>query len=93
MVAHACHPSYGGKPKIGDSNSRLAQAKCTRPYLQNSQSKDWRRGSSSRAPALQLQSPEFKTPFHYCQKNKKRNFSVIIVQGSGSFTPKRAERF
>jgi hypothetical protein len=32
-----------------------------RPHLQNNQSKlDWRRGSSSREPALQVWSPEFK---------------------------------
>jgi hypothetical protein len=29
----------------------------------------WERGSSSRAPALQVQSPEFK--LQYCKKKKK----------------------
>jgi hypothetical protein len=33
-----CHPSYGGKPKIGGWKYRLAWAKM-RPYLQNYQSK------------------------------------------------------
>jgi hypothetical protein len=39
------------------------QILCKTPYLQNNQSKiDWRCGSSSMALALQVWSPEFKTP-------------------------------
>jgi hypothetical protein len=41
-----------------------------RPYFQNNQSKkDWRCGSTGKAPALHVQSPEFKLQ---SQKKKKR---------------------
>jgi hypothetical protein len=41
------------------------------PHLQNNQSRmDWRCGSSSRTPALQAQSPEFKSQSH------KKNYHI-----------------
>jgi hypothetical protein len=53
------------KHKIAELRARPTQAKA-RPYLKNNQSKNgWKCGSSSRAPAWQVQSPEFKP--------KKRN--------------------
>jgi hypothetical protein len=36
MVASVCHPSYGEKHKIGESQSRLARQKA-RTYLKNNQ--------------------------------------------------------
>jgi hypothetical protein len=35
VLAYTCHPSYGRKYKIGESQSRLAWAKKAIPYLQN----------------------------------------------------------
>jgi hypothetical protein len=46
----------------------------TRPQLQNNQRKiDQKCGSSSRAPALQLQKPEFKHQAHQKKKKKKES--------------------
>jgi hypothetical protein len=66
--------------KSGESNSRLAQ-------LQYNQSKmDWRHGSSTRAPALKVQSPDFKTPVLPPQKKeRKRNtdiFHMVLIDDS-----------
>jgi hypothetical protein len=49
-----------------DYGSRPAPANNLQdPYFQNNQSKmDWRCGSRGRAPALQTQSPDFKTQTH-----------------------------
>jgi hypothetical protein len=62
-VAHTWNPSYLGGWNREDHSSRPAWANSSRdpPHLQNNHSKmDWRCGSSSSAPALHLQSPEFK---------------------------------
>jgi hypothetical protein len=49
-----------------------------RPHLQSKQIKmDWRYGSSSREPALQVQSPEFKLESH---KQTKRIEILFISQ-------------
>jgi hypothetical protein len=45
----------------------------TRPSLQNNQSKmDWKCDSSSRAPVLQVHSPEFQLKSHQNKKKKKK---------------------
>jgi hypothetical protein len=41
---------------------------------QENPSQSWRSGSSGKAPALQVWSPEFKA--HYCQKNRERKKSI-----------------
>jgi hypothetical protein len=60
-VGHTYNPSYLEGWHWEDRGLRPAQANSLRPHLQNNQSKmDWRCGSSSRVPALQVRSPEFK---------------------------------
>jgi hypothetical protein len=60
MVAYTCHPATAVSLKYEDHGSGWSRQK-VRPYLQNNQKrKDWRRGSSSRVPASQVQSSEFK---------------------------------
>jgi hypothetical protein len=63
LVAHAYDPSLLGKLRLGDSWFKASPSKqfMRPPHLQSNQSKiDWMCGSSSTAPSLQVQSPEFK---------------------------------
>jgi hypothetical protein len=54
---------HGSRPDGANSSRDL--------HLQNNQRKiDWRYGSSSRVPALQMQSPKFKPQSHSKQKTK-----------------------
>jgi hypothetical protein len=40
---------------------------------------DWRCGSSGRAPALQVQNPEFKRQSHQQNKTKTKNKPTLIT--------------
>jgi hypothetical protein len=64
LVTHTCHPSFLEGWDQEDHGLRPAWANSLRdPHLQNIQSKmGWRCGSSSRVAALQVRSPEFKSP-------------------------------
>jgi hypothetical protein len=76
LVAHAYNPSYLGRMRLGGSLFETNLGKYfPRPHLQNNQSKmDGRFVSSARASALQVQSPEFKTPI----PQKKKCSSPIV---------------
>jgi hypothetical protein len=65
-MAHAYNPNYLGDWDQEDSGSRSAQTNSSQdPYLQNNQGKmNWRYSSSSRVPALQAWSLEFKPQSH-----------------------------
>jgi hypothetical protein len=71
-VAHAYNLSYVGNCDQEDGGTRPGQANSLKDsHLQNNQSKmDWRCCSSSRAPTLQAQSPEFKHQFHQTKPSK-----------------------
>jgi hypothetical protein len=66
LVAHTYKPNYLGGWNQKDWGLRPAQAKCFQgPISKNNQSQmDWRYGSRNRVPALQAQSPEFKSQSH-----------------------------
>jgi hypothetical protein len=94
LVAHVSNPSYlGGWDQ--DCESRPAQANSSGdPHLQNNQSKmDERCGSSSRAPAVQVWSPQFKSQSYQkikikinCSYNSFSTFyeSQWIIEPDGS---------
>jgi hypothetical protein len=65
-MAHAWNPSYlGTEIRKIVVRGQPGQIVC-KTHLQNNQSKmDWRCDSSGGAPALQVQSPEYKSQFHY----------------------------
>jgi hypothetical protein len=70
MVVQACSPSCEG----GLSRLRPVWAKSTIPYLKNNESKnDWRFGSSSREPALQVQDRVQNS-----SNVKKKNHKVVL---------------
>jgi hypothetical protein len=72
-MAQTCNPSYLGGRDWEAHSSRPAQGNSSWPYLQNNQTKmDWKYGSSSRAPALQVQSLEFKSSSTKKKKKRKR---------------------
>jgi hypothetical protein len=55
------------------------------PHLQNNQSKmDWRFGSSSRVPTLQVWSPEFKWQSHQNKKSRTSPRGIWHVQNLNS---------
>jgi hypothetical protein len=60
IVVHACHPSYAGSISRR-IRVQARQGTHVRPHSKNQQSKKgWGHGSSGRAPAWQVQDPEFK---------------------------------
>jgi hypothetical protein len=71
-MAHAYNPTHLKDWDQEDHGSRPAQANSLwEPHLQNSQTKmNWRCGSSSGTPALQVQSTEFKPQSHQKGKTK-----------------------
>jgi hypothetical protein len=72
LAAHACNPSYLGGWDWEDRDSRTNSL--WDPNLQNNQSKvEWRQGSSSRVPVLQVQ-----TPVH--QKKIVIDNNAILIQ-------------
>jgi hypothetical protein len=75
VVVQTYIPSYSGSINQEDLSPGQPRHKA-RTYLKNNQcKKSWGCGSSSRAPAQQVQRPEFK--LQYCQKKKKkRNINV-----------------
>jgi hypothetical protein len=59
-----------GKTEVGGQPEQIVWD----PHLQNNQSKmDWRPGSSSRVPALQVQCPEVKPQFAPPPRKKPAN--------------------
>jgi hypothetical protein len=78
-VAHACNPSYLGGLDGEDQGLRpveqivwdIPSPKITRAKM------DWRNGSSSRVPALQVWSPEFKHQSQQQQKTPPYTLSVM----------------
>jgi hypothetical protein len=85
LVARDCNPSYLGGWDQKNHGLRSAWASSLWDlYLQNNQSKvDWNCGPSSRAPALQVWSPEFKPLSH--QKKKKGQTPVSFLGDSLSW--------
>jgi hypothetical protein len=80
-MAYLCNPSYlegwAGRIEVW---GQLRQIILETPHLQNNQSKmDWRCGSSSRVPALQVWSPEFKLQFHNQKKVSKIWTQIYVV--------------
>jgi hypothetical protein len=73
LVAHTCNPSY-----LEAENRRIMirgqlREIIQKPHIQNNQSKMyWSCDSSCRAPAMQVQSPEFKPQSHERTKRKER---------------------
>jgi hypothetical protein len=45
---------------------------------------DWKHGSSGRAPALQMQSPEFKLLSHLPHLKKKERKDIVWIMNNGS---------
>jgi hypothetical protein len=74
LVAHTCNPSYSGGRDQEDQGLRPTRANNSQdPICKITRAKmDWRCGSSSRLPALQERSLEFKTQFHKKKKKKKK---------------------
>jgi hypothetical protein len=74
LVAHTGNPSCLGDWDWEGHSLRPVWSNTSRDfYLQNKQSKmGWRRGSSRRAPALQMQSSKFKPQVHHQKKKKKK---------------------
>jgi hypothetical protein len=73
-VAHTCNPNYLGGWNWEDHGSRPAWAKSLQDFISKITRAKWDRG----IPALQVQSPEFKSPqFH--QKKKKELGIVAYV--------------
>jgi hypothetical protein len=72
LVTHSCDPGYLRGWNQEDHDSRPAQANSSwDPISKITRAKwTWRCGSSSRAPALQVWSPEFKPQYH--QKKPKQ---------------------
>jgi hypothetical protein len=86
-VDHTYNPSYlkGWNWKDCGSKSVWANSSWDR-HLQNNQSKiDWRFNSSSRTPALQVWSLEFKPQSH--QTTKKRSWTYSTIIGKTSHIP------
>jgi hypothetical protein len=84
LVTSACHPSYGGKPKMGGCIPDQPRQKAISTYkITRAKKKCCRQESSGRAPAYQAQSLRSSSS---SQKKKKKyahkishNFPIIIV--------------
>jgi hypothetical protein len=76
VVVQTYIPSYSGSINQEDLSPGQPRHKA-RTYLKNNQcKKSWGCGSSSRAPAQQVQRPEFK--LQYCQKKKKYQCTLSL---------------
>jgi hypothetical protein len=92
-VPYACNPSYLEDWGWECLSSRPAQAnsfwdlisKTTRTKM------DWRCGTSGRAPALQMGSPEFKLQSHQTKRKRKASKAPCELSYSTSWVPERKQ--